>query len=249
MTSAQRAAPIKTLQHEREREFHEEQEYIIHWPVPRYYAMLVGLALTPLGVVGFVPQFTRGGLLFHFMRDSIPMSIIYLVTGLAGFIAGVVRKGRYAPLFTFILTGVYLVLFSSGNIAFGNTASVLGGLPDIPWVIENALLVGLMLTGALITGLAALQHGDRATARVFTRRYGWSDLRARDPGNREKKPRERIIERVKRVLAALNPRRLRDAHLGSKARLVALLTVALAAVTLIGIAIEGMERRGAGGSV
>jgi hypothetical protein len=59
---------------------------------------------------------------------------------------------------------VYLITFSTGNIGFGNlegSAAVRG--PDIPWIVENALHAGLMLTGALVAGLAALQQGDKAT--------------------------------------------------------------------------------------
>ena len=163
------------LQHERVEQFREEQRYIVRSPVPRYFAILVGLALTPLGIAGFVPQFTQGRLLFHVLRISLAVSALYLVTGISGLFAGIFRKGHFAHLFTLILTGVYLVLFSSGNIAFGNTAGTTGGPPDFPWILENALHAGLMLTGALITGLAALQRGDWASARELKQRYGLTD--------------------------------------------------------------------------
>ncbi len=177
-TVEQPSQPQESAFHEqRVEQFREERRYIIRSPIPRYFALLVGVTLTPLGIVGLIPQFTRGDLLFHVLRDSVGMSCIYLVTGVAGIFCGTFRRGHYAHLFTLVLTGLYLVLFSSGNIAFGNYEGTTGGPPDFPWIFENALHAGLMLTGALITGLAALQKGDRATAREFKQRYGIADPR------------------------------------------------------------------------
>lgn len=166
------------LDHERVEQYQEERRYLVTVPVARYYALLVGLALLPLGVLGFIPQFARGGVLFGLLRVTPTISVLYILTGVAGISAFALKRGHYAHDFALILTGVYLLIFSSGNIAFGNAEGSAGGAPNIPWILENALHAGLMLTGALITGLAALQRGDRATARVFKRRYGVSDRRA-----------------------------------------------------------------------
>lgn len=155
------------------KQFEEESRYIITEPVACYYALLVGLALLPLGILGFIPPLTRGGVLLGILRVTPFTSMLHLVTGIAGLVAYAVRRGRYAHLFTLLLTGVYLLTFSTGNLDFGNSESLpIGGGPDIPWILENALHVGLALTGALVTGLAALQHGDRATAQRYKERYG-----------------------------------------------------------------------------
>lgn len=166
------------LDHERVEQYQEERRYLVMVPIARYYALLVGLALLPLGVLGFIPQLTRGGVLLGLLRVTPTISVLYILTGVAGIAAYTFKGGYYAHDFTLILTGVYLLVFSSGNIAFGNAEGSAGGAPNIPWILENALHAGLMLTGALITGLAALQRGDRATARAFKRRYGVSDPRA-----------------------------------------------------------------------
>ena len=154
-------------------QFEEESRYIVTEPVACYYALLVGLALLPLGILGFIPPLTQGGVLLGILRVTPFTSALHLVTGIAGIVAFVVRRGRYAHFFTLLLTGVYLLTFSTGNLDFGNSESLpIGGGPDIPWILENALHVGLALTGALVTGLAALQHGDRATAQRYKERYG-----------------------------------------------------------------------------
>jgi hypothetical protein len=163
---------ISVQARERTEQFLEERRYIVKVPVAPYFALLVGLALLPLGVLGLIPELTRGGVLLGFMRITPVVSVIYILTGIAGIAAFTFKRGYYAHHFTLILTGVYLVLFSDTNIAFGNAEGTTGGPPNIPWIIENALQAGLMLTGALITGLATLQRGDRATAREFQRRYG-----------------------------------------------------------------------------
>ncbi|HEX8037035.1 MAG TPA: hypothetical protein VF510_24480 [Ktedonobacterales bacterium] len=163
---------ISVQERERTEQFKEERRYIVKVPVAPYYALLVGLALLPLGVLGLIPQLTRGGVLLGFMRITPVVSVIFILTGIGGIAAFAYKRGHYAHHFTLILTGVYLLLFSSNNIAFGNAEGASGGPPNIPWIIENALLAGLMLSGALVTGLATLQRGDRATAREFQRRYG-----------------------------------------------------------------------------
>jgi hypothetical protein len=157
---------------ERTEQFKEERRYIVKVPVAPYFALLVGLALLPLGILGLIPELTRGGVLLGLMRITPVVSVIYILTGVAGIAAFTFKRGHYAHHFTLVLTGVYLLLFSYDNIAFGNAEGITGGPPNIPWIIENALQAGLMLTGALITGLATLQRGDRATAREYQRRYG-----------------------------------------------------------------------------
>lgn len=173
MTLAQRQhRPASVQERERAEQFIEERRYIVKVPVAPYYALLVGMALLPLGILGLIPEFTRGSVLLGFMRITPMVSIIYILTGIAGIAVFFYRRGHYAHHFTLILTGVYLLLFSTDNIAFGNAEGASGGPPNIPWIIENALQAGLMLSGALVTGLATLQKGDRATAREFQRRYG-----------------------------------------------------------------------------
>src|SRR5260221_476136 len=130
-----------------EQEYHHERRYLVTAPVACYFALLVGLLRVPPAV-----------------------NIIHLVTGLAGLAVWKTKNGTYARAYALGIAGVYLITFSTGNIGFGNlegTAGIRG--TDIPWILENALHAGLMLAGALVGGLSALQQGDKATELAYKR--------------------------------------------------------------------------------
>src|SRR5260370_36115956 len=147
-----------------EEQYQEWRCYLVTAPVACYFALLIGVTMTPLGVLGFIPWLTPGNALFGLLRVTSAVNLIHLVTGLAGLAVWKVKRGRYARAYALVIAGVYFLTFSIGNIGFGNmegTAGIRG--TDIPWILENALHAGLMLAGALVAGLAALQQGDKAT--------------------------------------------------------------------------------------
>jgi hypothetical protein len=160
------------LQHVRQEEprkaqeqYTEERRYLVPAPVARYYSLLVGLLLVDLGILGLAPQLTAGGVLLGLLRVTPVETIVHLVTGLAGVLVFFAPSYRYARRYPLVLVPIYLVLFTAGNIAFGNAQGRMGPTPDIQWIFENALHAGLFLTGALVGGLSALQRGDKATKR------------------------------------------------------------------------------------
>ena len=151
------------------------EEQVIPQPIALYYAFLVGGGLTTLGILGFIPPFTRGGVLFDIMRVTLEANIIHLVTGLAGLGVAFLGKRRYATIYCAIIGAIYVVLFSNGNVDYGNLAGTFGPnglLARIQWITYNGLHAGLMLASWLIAALAAMQKGDRAT-RAYRRERPW----------------------------------------------------------------------------
>ncbi len=141
-----------------------DERYLVKVPVAHYYALLVGGALVTLGILGFIPPFTHGNVLFGFFRVSAAFNIIHLLTGIAGLAVFALPQHHLARSYAILLAAIYLATFTVGNILYGNMAnSPAIHAADIPYILANAFHAGLMLTGALIFGLSALQQGDRAT--------------------------------------------------------------------------------------
>lgn len=148
-----------------------DRRYLVTAPVAHYYALLVGGALVTLGILGFIPAFTRDNVLFGIFRVSAAFNIIHLLTGLAGLAAFAFPQHHLARPYALFIAAIYLATFTVGNILYGNMVnSPAIQFADIPYILANAFHAGLMLTGALVFGLAALQQGDRATER-FRRKF------------------------------------------------------------------------------
>jgi hypothetical protein len=173
-----------------EQEYQHERRYLVTAPVACYFALLVGVTMTPLGVLGFIPWLTPGGALFGLLRVTPAANIIHLVTGLAGLAVWQTKNGTYARAYALVIAGVYLITFSTGNIGFGNMEGTPGTRgTDIPWILENAMHASLMLAGALVGGLSALQQGDKATEMEYKRRSGkFSRRRHQPPDNHSPQP-------------------------------------------------------------
>ncbi|HEX8728870.1 MAG TPA: DUF4383 domain-containing protein [Ktedonobacterales bacterium] len=151
------------------------EEHVIPQPIALYYAFLVGGGLATLGILGFIPPFTRGGVLFDIMRVTLEANIIHLVTGLAGLGVAFLGRRRYATIYCAIIGAIYVVLFSNGNVDYGNLVGTFGPngtLARIQWITYNGLHAGLMLISWLIAALSAMQKGDRAT-RAYRRERPW----------------------------------------------------------------------------
>ena len=151
------------------------EEAVIPQPIGLYYAFLVGGLLATLGLLGLVPQFTRGGVLFDVIRVTTPTTFLHLFTGLAGMGVAFLRKRRYATAYAAIIGAIYLVTFSNGNVDYGNIETTLGlssVLTRIQWITFNGLHAGLMLASWLVAALSAMQKGDRAT-RAYRRERRW----------------------------------------------------------------------------
>lgn len=160
-----------------------DRQYLVTTPVAHYYALLVGGALVTLGILGFIPFVTRGNVLFGIFHVSGAYNVIHLLTGIAGLLVFAFPQHQLARPYALFIAAFYLATFTVGNILYGdavNTPAI--HVADIPAILANAFHAGLMLTGALVFGLSALQQGDRATER-FRYRYTREVERTTGPNN------------------------------------------------------------------
>ncbi|HZC05708.1 MAG TPA: DUF4383 domain-containing protein [Ktedonobacterales bacterium] len=149
------------------------EEHTIPQPIAIYYAFLVGGALATLGILGFIPPFTKGGALFDIMRVTTATNFLHLATGLAGLGVAFLRKRRYATIYAAIIGAIYVVTFSNGNVDYGNLSGTFGPnqvLPRLQWITFNGLHAALMLASWLVAALSAMQKGDRATRQYRSER-------------------------------------------------------------------------------
>jgi hypothetical protein len=154
-----------------------EEEAVITAPVARYYAIVVGVGLTALGVLGMVPAFTPGHALFGLLRVTPADNMIHLLSGLAGLAVWLLHRNRYARAYAILIAIVYFFVFTAGNIALGNLAGSGAPVAQLPYILSNGLHVTLMLTGALVAALASMQLGD-TRSREHRKRERW-DYRSR----------------------------------------------------------------------
>jgi hypothetical protein len=148
---------------------------ILRAPIARTFALLVGGMLTALGVAGFLPVITTGGTVLGLFHVDPFANLIHLVTGLAGLAIWRSRRESLAITYSAGLVFVYIVVFSLGNIAFGNAegatvphgAILLNLLPlrDLPVFMANGFHVSLAMAALFTTMAAGLQEGARASAR------------------------------------------------------------------------------------
>lgn len=157
-----------------------------HWlaklPIASAFAVLGGMFLTGLGVVGFLPIITANDVLLGFFQVDPVSNVLHLLTGLAGLAAGAysfrTRRESAAIAYAAAMVLVYLVYFSVGNIAFGNAeglvntqhALLLNLLPvrDLPAFMANGMHISFMMASLFVAAAAALQAGARSTAQRGT---------------------------------------------------------------------------------
>lgn len=158
------------------------EEHVIPQPVGLYYAFLAGGALATVGLLGLIPAFTQGGALFNIMHVSTTVSVVHLITGLAGIGVFFLGKRRYATIYAALIGAIYLVIFSNGNVDYGNMSSTFGPhtiLLRIQWIVFNGFHAGLMLASWLVAALSAMQKGDRATREYRSERHWFQQSRSR----------------------------------------------------------------------
>ncbi|MGH2515274.1 MAG: DUF4383 domain-containing protein [Ktedonobacterales bacterium] len=148
---------------------------LLRMPIARGFAFLAGGMLVTLGVAGFLPVVTAGGTLLGFFQVDPVSNIVHLLTGLAGLAAWQSRRESLAIAFGSSMVLIYIVLFSLGNIAFGNAEGstvahgiiLLNLLPlrDLPAFMANGFHVSLAMAALLAMMAEGLREGARASAR------------------------------------------------------------------------------------
>lgn len=157
-----------------------------HWlakvPIASAFAVLGGMFLTGLGVVGFLPIITANDVLLGFFQVDPASNVLHLLTGLAGLAAGAysfrTHRESAAIAYAAAMVLVYLVYFSIGNIAFGNAVGTVNNqhalflnlLPvrDLPGFMANGMHISFMMAALFVAAAAALQAGARSTAQRGT---------------------------------------------------------------------------------
>ena len=153
-------------------------------PIATAFALLAGGFFMALGIVGFLPIITTNDVLLGFFQVTPAANVLHLLTGLAGLAAGAYayRTRREAPAVAYAaaMLFLYIVVFSVGNIAFGNAegrfdnqhALILHLLAvrDLPLFMANGLHITFAMASLFVASAAALQRGARASARRGTRR-------------------------------------------------------------------------------
>jgi hypothetical protein len=60
-------------------------------------SILVGVVLLALGLAGFIPDLNPGGLLFGVLPMNTVMSVLFVITGLAGIAIGISSRRTLTP--------------------------------------------------------------------------------------------------------------------------------------------------------
>lgn len=125
----------------------------------RLFAQVLGVVLTLVGILGFIPGLggPDGNLLGIFAINP-THNIIHILTGLVGLAAGFAADGRYARTYALVFGIVYLIVTIVGFIQ-GNT--ILG---IIPTNLADNLLHTLITIGGL--GSYFLSSPRTGSARV-----------------------------------------------------------------------------------
>jgi hypothetical protein len=153
-------------------------------PIATLFTLLAGGFFTMLGVVSFLPIVTSHDVLLGFFQVDPASNGLHLLTGLAGLAASGyafrTRRESAAVAYAAAMVLVYIIVFSIGNIAFGNGEGVFGNqhalllnllaVRDFPAFMANGLHITFAMASLFVAGTAALQQGARATARRGTRR-------------------------------------------------------------------------------
>ncbi len=142
----------------------------------RLFAFFVGGGLASLGVVALLASLTGHSTLLGLFHVDTPTSVIYLLSGVAGMAAWRLRRESAAVAYAVAMMLLYVLLFSAGNIAFGNAegfppagaTTFLGVLRlyDIPAIASNGMQITVAMLGLMTMVAAGLQQGARATLRT-----------------------------------------------------------------------------------
>lgn len=152
----------------------------LRFPIARAWILLVGLGMLGLGAVGFIPAFAHAGSIFNlFAIDSFD-SYLHVITGIVCLAVFATRSDRYALWLTVVLMFVYIAIFTTGNIAFGNGADsstvssqLIGGIVafrEIPEIAANGAHVTVATLSLFIWAAVGIQQGALASARYQSQR-------------------------------------------------------------------------------
>jgi hypothetical protein len=118
----------------------------------KVFALLFGLVLVVVGILGFVPQVVSdGGLLLGIFGINALHNVVHVLTGLLGLVLGYYAGG--ASLFNKVGGVLYLVIFLVGTIALALGSEL---YLNLNWA-DNLLHLAL----ALLVGAVGFSVGER----------------------------------------------------------------------------------------
>jgi hypothetical protein len=125
----------------------------------KLYAQVLGVVLTLVGILGFVPGLApNGNLLGIFAIDPLH-NVIHLLSGVGGLVAGFTAAGRYARLYAGVFGAAYALVTIVGFIQ-GTTVL---GLVSVN-AADNVLHLLIAVTSLAVYFMAS--NTDRAMARA-----------------------------------------------------------------------------------
>lgn len=81
-------------------------------------AVIFGLVMAAIGVLGFIPSMTPGNLLLGYFAVNTAHNLIHLLTGILAILAGLSSTG--AAIWFFRLFGIAYALFALHGFAYGS---------------------------------------------------------------------------------------------------------------------------------
>lgn len=94
--------------------------------IAKLYAQVLGIVLTAVGILGFVPALSSDGNLLGIFAINSAHNVVHLLSGLVGLAAGFLGSGQYARWYA----GVFGVVYGLVTIiGFIQMTTVLGIIP------------------------------------------------------------------------------------------------------------------------
>lgn len=107
--------------------------------VTRVYALILGMVLLVIGVFGWIPALTTGGLFLSMFALSPAHNLVHLLTGVVGVGAGLLLPDRSVRLYTITMTVVYGLVAIVGYVQASALAVLALNLPDT--LLHTAIFV------------------------------------------------------------------------------------------------------------
>jgi hypothetical protein len=119
--------------------------------IARIYALILGGVLLVIGVLGWIPALTPGGLFLGLFALSPVHNLVHLLTGLVGLSAGLLLPDRSVRLYTLTMTILYGVVALVGYVQASALEVLALNVPDTLLHTANFVL-------SLLVALAALSE-------------------------------------------------------------------------------------------
>ena len=94
--------------------------------IAKLYAQVLGIVLTAVGILGFIPALAPDGNLLGIFAINSAHNVVHLLSGIVGLAAGFLGTGQYARWYAGVFGAVYALVTVVGFI---QVTTVLGIIP------------------------------------------------------------------------------------------------------------------------